>query len=179
MCFTAASPTIPAGNSLSTNPMQRPLERERERESKRVSIDTSSRWHRIPSSSKSSLLDGDVFFILHSLLIHSLIQNEMPAAQQSTSAYLSSRLTRKPNTTPVRLSLLPRRSLNRRRSVSYPFVGNCVSRRSSHPFSIAGGSLSLLLLSSSSSFFLSKRFFRFQFQFLSFRPSFGAKLLNK
>ena len=156
------------GVALSTSPL--------ERERKRVSIDTCSRWHRIPSSSKSSLLDGDVSFFIHSF-IHS---NELPAAQQSTSAYLSSRLTRKPNTTPVRLSLLPRRSLNRRRSVSYPFVGNCVSRRSSHPFSIAGGSLSLLLLSSSSSFFfLSKRFFRFQFQFLSFRPSFGAKLLNK
>ena len=171
LLFPPATPLAPIQCSV-------PL-KERERESKRVSIDTSSRWHRIPSCSKSSLLDGDVFFILHSLLIHSLIQNEMPAAQQSTSAYLSSRLTRKPNTTPVRLSLLPRRSLNRRRSVSYPFVGNCVSRRSSHPFSIAGGSLSLLLLSSSSFFFLSKRFFRFQFQFLSFRPSFGAKLLNK
>ena len=170
LLFPPATPLAPIQCSV-------PL-KERERESKRVSIDISSRWHRIPSCSKSSLLDGDVFFILHSLLIHSLIQNEMPAAQQSTSAYLSSRLTRKPNTTPVRLSLLPRRSLNRRRSVSYPFVGNCVSRRSSHPFSIAGGSLSLLLLSSSF-FFLSKRFFRFQFQFLSFRPSFGAKLLNK
>ena len=157
LLFPPATPLAPIQCSV-------PL-KERERESKRVSIDTSSRWHRIPSCSKSSLLDGDVFFILHSLLIHSFIQNEMPAAQQSTSAYLSSRLTRKPNTTPVRLSLLPRRSLNRRRSVSYPFVGNCVSRRSSHPFSIAGGSLSLLLLLF---FFFRNAFFVFNFNFSPF-----------
>ena len=160
LLFPPATPLAPIQCSV-------PL-KERERESKRVSIDTSSRWHRIPSCSKSSLLDGDVFFILHSLLIHSLIQNEMPAAQQSTSAYLSSRLTRKPNTTPVRLSLLPRRSLNRRRSVSYPFVGNCVSRRSSHPFSIAGGSLS-----SSSSFFFFFFFFFFRNAFFVFNFNFS------
>ena len=176
MCFTAASPTIPAGNSLSTNPMQRPLERERERERDKARESAST----LPVGGIGSLRPQNHLFSTEtspSLSIHSFIQTS--CLQHSRAHRLTFRLTRKPNTTPVRLSLLPRRSLNRRRSVSYPFVGNCVSRRSSHPFSIAGGSLSLLLLSSSSFFFLSKRFFRFQFQFLSFRPSFGAKLLNK